>query len=191
MMNTMMIEKTASGLRVPALFLSAALICAASVSAGAQQAQAPQRPQISQPPISALPVPGDLELAKIVWSTLAAVDHANQSGNYSVLRDVSSPSFQVTNNAAQLAEVFRGIREARVDLSNTLVLAPTYTQPPAITEPEIMRVRGYFGLRPTAVFFDLRYQWVVGRWRLHGIALSPSQIASEMPDNARSTSTSR
>lgn len=187
----MMIYKNASGFRTPALFLSALLVAGTVVPAHAQQAQAPQNPQVTQQPISALPVPGELELAKIVWSTLAAVDHANQSGNYSVLRDISSPTFQVTNNAAQLAEVFRGIREARVDLSNVLVLAPTYTQAPALDGPDIMRVRGYFGLRPTSVFFDLRYQWVYGSWRLHGIALSPSQISTQMPDNTRSQNTTR
>ncbi|MEZ5708027.1 MAG: hypothetical protein R3E02_01420 [Blastomonas sp.] len=159
--------------------------------AQAQTAQAPDRPQVTGIPISALPVPGELEMAKLLWSTMAAVDHANQSGNYSVLRDISSPSFQVNNNAAQLAEIFRGIREARVDLSNTLVLSPSYTEPPAIVEPQVMRVRGYFGLRPTFVFFDLRYQWVSGRWRLHGIALSPSQIASEMPGGTRGADSTR
>ena len=136
--------------------------------------------QLPQPSISAQPVPGSLELAKLVWTTMAAIDHANQSGNYSVLRDISAPGFQLNNDAAKLAQIFSGVRATGIDLSNTLLLAPTYTAPPAITNG-VMRVQGYFGLRPTAVAFDLYYQWAGGRWRLFGVSINPRSIASIQP----------
>jgi len=172
----------------PAFFLALSILVAGPfLSASPAQAQSvtlppPQLPPgTSRPPVSNQPVPGELELAKLLWSTMAAVDHANQSGNYSVLRDISSPGFQILNNAAALGQTFTGIREARVDLAASLLLAPTYTQPPAIVEPGVMRVRGYFGLRPTTIYFDFFFQWVDGRRRLHGIALTPQQIANEAP----------
>ena len=46
-----------------------------------------------QPPRAARPVPDQLELSKLIWSTILAVDHANKSGNYSVLRDMSAQGF--------------------------------------------------------------------------------------------------
>ncbi len=89
-------------------FLLAALALALPGAAMAQTA-----PQAAQPPISVEPVPSELELAKLLWSTMTAVHHANLSGNYSVLRDISSPGFQVMNNAARLGEIFASIRESR------------------------------------------------------------------------------
>ena len=126
-----------------------------------------------------MPVPGELELSKLIWSTMSAVDHANQAGNYSVLRDLSAPGFQINNDAAKLAEIFSPIRSTGVDLSNTLLLAPSYTAAPAIVAENVLRVQGFFGLRPTAIDFDLYYQWVQGKWRLFGVSLRPRQIPSE------------
>ena len=133
------------------------------------------------PPVSSQPVPGELELAKLIWSTMAAVDHANQSGNYSVLRDISAPAFQIANDPTRLAQIFAGLRGSGTDLSNTLLLGPTYRAPPAVTSPGVIRIQGFFGLRPTAINFDLSYQWVAGKWKLVGVSISPSSLATIQP----------
>jgi hypothetical protein len=137
--------------------------------------------QPGQAVAAAAPVPGELELAKMVWSTMAAVDHANRSGNYSVLRDLSAPGFQIANDPARLTQIFANLRSANVDLSNTLLLAPTYRSPPRMVQADILQVQGSFGLRPTAIGFDLYYQWVQGRWRLFGVSVGPAQIATQQP----------
>lgn len=41
------------------------------------------------------------------------------------------------------------------------------------------------GLRPTAIYFDLYYQWINGKWRLHGIGLTPRPIAAIQPEGAQ------
>lgn len=133
------------------------------------------------PPVSNVPIPGELELAKLIWSTMAAVDNANQAGNYSVLRDLAAPGFQVNNDSARLAAIFASLRASRIDLSNALLLAPTYTATPRFVEPGILQVRGLFGLRPTAISFELYYQWIGGKWRMFGVSITPSQIASQQP----------
>ncbi len=140
--------------------------------------------QSTTPPLAAMPVPSELDLAKMIWSTLAALDHANQSGNYSVLRDLSAPGFQSANNPSQLSNIFSALRESRLDLSNALLLAPTYSAAPAVSSDNILDVRGFFGLRPTAVSFQLQYQWVGGRWRLFGVAINPATMAQSMPGPA-------
>ncbi len=140
--------------------------------------------QSTTPPIAYQPVPGDLELAKLVWSTMCAVDHANQAGNYSVLRDLSAPGFQINNDSAALATVFAGIRSSRLDLSNTLLLAPTYSEAPRMLADNVLQVKGFFGLRPSAIQFDLQFQWVQGKWRLYGILITPATIAQSMPGPA-------
>ena len=113
------------GRTAPAFFVALAAVLAAPLSA--QQAA----PQASvQPPPSIRPTPGQLELSKLIWSTVAAVDHANRSGNYSVLRDISAQGFQINNTPAQLGQVFTGLRNLQVDLSNALLVPPTYTVAP-------------------------------------------------------------
>ncbi len=166
-----------SGRSASALFVCAALL---GVAAPLSVQAAPPSPGMA--PASSVPVPGDLELAKLIWSTMAAVDHANQAGNYSVLRDLAAPGFQINNDSARLATIFANLRASGVDLSNTLLLAPTYNGPPTIPEQNVIRVRGYFGLRPTAIGFDLYYQWVLGKWRLYGVSITPATIVPIQPE---------
>ena len=54
------------------------------------------------------PRPADIDkngVLILVRSTLLALDQANKTGNYTVLRDLGAPGFQ-TNTAARLAEIF-------------------------------------------------------------------------------------
>jgi hypothetical protein len=132
-------------------------------------------------PVSSVPVPDELEMSKLIWTTMAAVDHANLSGNYSVLRDLAAPGFQMANDPAKLTQIFTSLRLSGVDLSNTLLLGPTYTMPPRLEQPGLLRVKGLFGLRPTAIAFDLYFQWVNGRWRLFGVSIAPASIATQQP----------
>jgi hypothetical protein len=167
------------GFIAPAVLL---LIGIGAMPAVAQvQQQPPPGPGVAQPLVSPMPVPNQLELSKLIWSTIAAVDHANMAGNYSVLRDLAAPGFQTANDAARLTQIFAGVRQSGIDLSNALLLAPTYSAPPTMVAPDVLRVQGGFGLRPTAILFDLHYQWVGGRWRLFGISIGTQGIASEQP----------
>lgn len=168
------VKRKGSGFIAPAL-----LLCGFGIAPVLAQTAPRAAPTAGQPPVSAVPIPNELELAKLIWSTMAAVDHANQAGNYSVLRDLAAPGFQSVNDPAALAQIFASLRATRIDLSNTLLLAPTYRAVPAIIQPGIIRVQGYFGLRPTAINFDLYYQWIGGKWRLFGVSISPTVIAGE------------
>ena len=159
------------GLRAPAVFFAAAALAVAPVAALGQVAG-----QAGRPAVSSQPVPSELELAKLVWSTMAMVDHANRSGNYSVLRDTSASGFQIQNDPSRLAEIFAPIRALRIDLSNALIVAPTYTMGPSLLQADVFRVQGYFPLRPTPIFFDLYFQWEQGRWKLYGITVQPGSI---------------
>lgn len=171
------------GLRAPAVFFAAAVLTTLPVTVFGQAGQA------SRPAVSSLPVPSELELAKLVWSTMAMVDHANRSGNYSVLRDTSASGFQIQNDPARLGEIFAPIRALRVDLSNALIVAPTYTGGPTLLQPDVFRVQGYFPLRPTPIFFDFYFQWEQSRWKLYGISVQPGSITPPAPPAPQPTAT--
>ena len=172
------------GLRAPAVFFVAPVLALAAVGVLSPAALA-QVAQPGRPAISSLPVPSELELAKLVWSTMAMVDHANRSGNYSVLRDTSASGFQIQNDPSRLAEIFAPIRSLRVDLSNALIVAPVYTGGPALLQADVFRVQGYFPLRPTPIFFDFYFQWEQGRWKLYGISVQPGSITQPTPPQAQ------
>ena len=167
-----------------------ALIAAVAAVLPFAPAQAQQQPVAQpaptvQPPPSVRPTPGQLELSKLLWSTIAAVDHANQSGNYSVLRDISAQTFQINFNPARLTEIFAGIRGLNIDLSNALLVPPTYYEAPQMISNDVFRVRGIFQLRPISIGFDVYYQWEQGRWKLFGIDLQPQQMIEAQPAPAQ------
>lgn len=176
-----MISKTKkmSGRFAPASFVAAAgaaLLAPAQLSAQAQQVV----PTV-QPPPSLRPTPSQLELSKMIWSTMAAVDHANRSGNYSVLRDISTQGFQIQNNAARLTDIFASLRNAQIDLSNAFLVPPTYTRAPEVIQDGVFRVQGIFQLRPVSIGFDMYFQWEQGQWKLAGIDIQPAQMVESAP----------
>jgi hypothetical protein len=153
--------------------LLCALLLAAAPAAGVSQ------PRPAPAAAAPLPVPDPIILAKLLWSTMSAVDQANKTGNYSVLRDLGSPGFQAANDAGRLAAIFAGIRQQRLDLSDTLLFEPYYDYPPAFQGP-LLRLRGGFRMRPTGVEFDLLYRWDNG-WRVEGIAIRGVPMSAAQP----------
>ncbi|MCB2083749.1 MAG: hypothetical protein KDD90_06820, partial [Sphingomonadaceae bacterium] len=85
------------------------------------------------------------------------------------------------NNAARLSEIFAGIRNSRIDLSNALLVPPTYNQAPQMIREDIFRVQGFFQIRPISLSFDLYYQWEQGMWKLVGIDLQPVEMSTGTP----------
>ena len=63
----------------------------------------------------------------LIRSSLIALDQANKTGNYTVLRDLGAPNFQATNTAARLGDIFAALRRDKVDLSGVAALDPQLT----------------------------------------------------------------
>lgn len=132
------------------------------------------------------PKPDRPETARLVWSTLIALHHANKTGNYSVLRELGAPGFQERNNPAQLASIFTRTREADLGLGRAVLYAPEYSEPPEIVDNGLYRVRGVIPMRPEGILFDLVFQHVRGEWRLMGVSIAPEEPeANEGEDGAQ------
>jgi hypothetical protein len=103
----------------------------AQAQAPKQQQPAPkQQPQ--QQPLPPKPAQIDRNgVLILIRTTLLALDQANKTGNYTVLRDLGAPDFQA-NSAAQLAEIFAQQRRDNIDLSGVAVLDPQLTLLPQI-----------------------------------------------------------
>ena len=91
----------------------------------------------SQPAPGATPPPRPLQIDKnsvliLIRTTLVALQQANQTGNYNVLRGLTAPEFQKSNSAEKLAQSFASLRAKNFDLSGVVVLDPQHTVLPEI-----------------------------------------------------------
>lgn len=156
------------GRKIPARLALILAMLAPGQSLAAQQPARPVAVQVQAAP-SAAPVPDQLTVLKLLWGTMAAVDQANRTGNYSVLRDLGSATFQAGSNPSTLAAAFAPLRAQSIDLGDTLLATPTWIQAPAMQAGQL-RMSGSFPIRTAPVLFDVAFIWERG-WRLHGLAV--------------------
>jgi hypothetical protein len=149
---------------------AAALAAIASVGHAQTSAQTPKPAQIDRNGVLIL-----------VRSTLLALDQANKTGNYTVLRDIGAPGFQ-SNSAARLGEIFAKLRNDNLDLSGVAVIDPQLNLLPQIEANGLMHMAGFFPSVPTQVNFDLSFAPVNGQWRLFGISVSIGQSGPVAPE---------
>ena len=161
------------------------LAAMASASFGEGQAQTQKQ---KAAPIEAQAAPKPVQIDRngvlvLVRSALLALDQANKTGNYTVLRDLGAPGFQV-NSAARLGEIFAKQRNDNLDLSGVAVIDPQLSLLPQIEANGLMRMAGFFPSVPSQVNFELAFAPVNGQWRLFGISVSIGQMAPTAPESA-------
>ncbi len=116
----------------------------------------------------------------LIRSVLLALHQANQTGNYTVLRDISAPDFASANTAARLADIFAPHRDKGIDLSEVAVLEPDLEPSPEITSQGHLHLAGRVRSFGHQIEFELVFSPVDGRWRLAGIATNVTPLQAEM-----------
>ena len=116
-------------------------------------------------------VPDSQGLAVLIQNSLIALNHANLTGNYSVLRDLAAPGFQKLNSPKQLAASFADLRVRNVNLSPIVLYQPKLVGAPAIDDQGFLRMVGFYETRPLQVHFNLVFQPVAAVWRLFEISV--------------------
>lgn len=169
-------------------------------SLSAQQGQprpAPQpgapTPQPAPPPAPGMGLPDGYKLNMMIRTAVIALNQANQTGNYTVLRDLGASSFRASNDASRLAEIFAALRKRQLDLSPVLFFLPKLVQPPQVNERGILRLVGYFETAPERINFDIYYVLEAGQWRMFGIGvlMSPAVDATAaLPEQSAPASAS-
>jgi hypothetical protein len=117
----------------------------------------------------------------LVRSALLALDAANKTGNYTVLRDLGAPGFQA-NTAARLTDIFAKLRNDHIDLSGVAAIDPQLSVLPQIESNGLMHMAGFFPSVPAQVNFDLSFAPVNGQWRLFGISVGLGSAAPAAPE---------
>jgi hypothetical protein len=116
-------------------------------------------------------MPSDDQLVILINSALLALNQANMTGNYTVLRDLGAPTFQQMNSPTRLAEIFSVLRTRKLDLSPIVLYQVKLLRAPEMNAQGMIRVVGFFTTEPERVNFDLIFQPVHEKWRLFGIAV--------------------
>lgn len=120
----------------------------------------------------------------LVRTSLIALDQANKTGNYTVLRDLSAPSLQQAMTAAALGEYFAPQRKQNLDLSGVAALDPQLTLLPQIEANGMMHMAGFFPSVPNQIRFELMYQPVSRQWKLSGLSVSIDPSGPMAPPTA-------
>jgi hypothetical protein len=139
------------------------------------------QPAPAQPAAQAPPKPANVNPTAIlilVRSVLIALDQANKTGNYSVLRDIGSPDFQRNNSAARLAEIFANQRNGNFDLSNVAVLDPQMTLQPQIDPNGMLHFAGFYPAPSGQMNFEFLLQPVNNKWVVFGLAVNFAQAGA-------------
>ncbi|MBZ9857356.1 hypothetical protein LB566_26550 [Mesorhizobium sp. CA13] len=114
-------------------------------------------------------------------SALLALDQANKTGNYTVLRDLGSPNFQA-NSAAQLGDIFASQRKQALDFSAVAVLEPQLTLLPQIEPNGMLHMAGFFPSVPLQVNFELLFEPMNRQWKIYGVSVNLTSGGPQAPD---------
>lgn len=117
----------------------------------------------------------------LIRGTLLALDQANKTGNYTVLRDLGSPNFQA-NSAAQLGDIFANQRKQALDFGAVAVLDPQLTLLPQIEPNGMLHMAGFFPSVPLQVNFELLFEPANRQWKIYGVSVNLTSGAPQAPD---------
>lgn len=158
-----------------------------TTAALAQLAQSGPAPAPPPPPVTTLPIPSVEGLVILIRNAVVALQQANESGNYSVLREIAAPEFRSANTPADLSDIFTALRERGVDLAEVTVVNPRLRVDPVVDAEGLLRLSGFYPAGAVQVDFDLLFKADEGRWRLFGIGLAPGEEPEDAPAPAADT----
>ena len=117
----------------------------------------------------------------LIRTTLIALDQANKTGNYSVLRALGAPDFQANNSPERLAEIFAKQRAQGLDLAGVAAIDPQLTLLPQIEPNGMLHMAGFFPSVPAQVHFELLFSAIEGQWRPFGISVDLRSASPAAP----------
>ncbi len=127
-------------------------------------------------PAEAAPKPAGMQmsvvqLTVIIKDAIIALNQANMTGNYSVLRDMGTPVFRERFDQAALTQAFSNLRARKVDLSGAYFVAPNLTKNPEFNKDGELVLVGDFPTQPLQIHFELMFQQLDGVWRIAGMGV--------------------
>lgn len=125
-------------------------------------------------PAASLPEPAALMI--LIRSTIAALNHANLTNNYSTFRDLGTAEFQRTTSPEQLSQQLKPFRDQGLDLSPVFAVTPVLDQPPVLARDGTLELAGHFPTSPLKITFRLAFQAENGRWRHSAVVVGAEPV---------------
>ena len=119
-------------------------------------------------PTPAQDVPDASLQEALIKEALITFNDANVTGNYDVMHAKTGVPFQQKFTAADLAEMFKGFGEQKVDISPVAGMDPIEAAPAAV-EGGVLSLKGHFATTPSQVGYGLEFILENSSWRLVGI----------------------
>lgn len=131
-------------------------------------------------------MPASDVMVMMIRAALTAVNQANFTENYSVLRGMTTPMLQTRLSAEQLGKAFVDLRKQNLDLSPALVLAPEFTEMPKLSSAGALTVKGIFPSKPLRINFAIEYLPIDGFWMIDQLSVSASRADAPLVAQAAS-----
>lgn len=132
------------------------------------------------------------EISTMIRSTIVAIDQANATGNYTVLRDLSALSLYYNRSATDLADIFKPLRERGDPLSDVILQDPMMSEEPKLTNDGLLQLKGWFPRKQENLTFEMTFRFEFGAWRILSVSLDIRPMQTDPapggpPENAGST----
>ena len=134
----------------------------------------------AEAPLPRVALPPPEHMLGLIRTTIIAVNQANQTGNYTVLRDLGSADFRNANDASRLAAIFQVLREQGIDFTPLLQIPPEVSETPSIDGQGQLHLVGFFPTEPLRVNFDMSFQTEKGRWRPYTISVYLARVEAQV-----------
>lgn len=163
-----------------------ALAAALGILASVGSAVAGGEPKQQKAPTTVAQLPEPAALMIMIRSTLAAVNHANLTNNYSTLYDLGSADFKAATTPSRLSDQLKPFRDQDIDLSAVFAVTPILDVAPIVDRSGILELNGHFPTQPLTLTFRLSFRKEGLRWRHSGLAIgaepsSGSQQKAQAP----------
>lgn len=139
----------------------------------AQEKKSSEQPAAARP--GKPPVPSPEVLLMMIRTVMIASGNAITTGNFTVLRDLGTPTFAANNTAARLTLAFQDLINRRINLGPTAVATPILAVPPIVDDQGVLRIDGKFPTRPLEVNFEMSFRVFNGAWRLSGLRVGTAE----------------
>lgn len=120
---------------------------------------------------TALPLPSPEGLLLLIRTTMVAIDQANKTADYAVLRQLGGPGLKAYSTT-QLAQTFAALRANKIDLAPSAIVTPELTEKPLISPDGLLILEGSFPTKPLQMQFRFVYQADSGSWKPFGLSVS-------------------
>jgi hypothetical protein len=128
----------------------------------------------------------EIQLAMMIKSAVMALQHANETGNYSVLRDLGTPVFRERFDQARLTAIFADLRARGVNMRPVLMIPPNLSKQPEFTPRNQLQLVGYFPTQPLQIQYEMLFLQIDGVWRIEGLSVAAEPVQAKVkPDERR------